>query len=60
MDTKEIEHNKGATADFLQQKKNSCRVCRLKDSRCFFRLGETGCRHLNDWTAFQDTLWSAA
>jgi hypothetical protein len=32
---------------------------KIKAFHCFFRLGKTGCRHLNDWTAGQETLWSA-
>jgi hypothetical protein len=27
-------------------------------NRCLFRWGETGCRHLNNRTASQKTLWS--
>jgi hypothetical protein len=32
---------------------------KIKAFHCLFRRGETGCRHLNDWTAGQETLWSA-
>jgi hypothetical protein len=30
----------------------------LENLRYFFRGGEIGCRHLHDWTASQETLWS--
>jgi len=55
MNTKEIEHNKGATADLLQQKPH-VEDANTKTPGCFFRWGEIGCRHLNDWTAYQETL----
>jgi hypothetical protein len=32
---------------------------RIKALHCLSRWGKTGCRHLNDWTAGQETLWSA-
>jgi hypothetical protein len=31
---------------------------KIKAFHCFFRRGKTCCRHLNDWTAGQETLWS--
>jgi hypothetical protein len=31
---------------------------KIKAFHCF-RRGKTGCRHLNDWTAGQETVWSA-
>jgi hypothetical protein len=32
---------------------------KIKAFHCLFRGVKTGCRHLNDWTAGQETLWSA-
>jgi hypothetical protein len=41
------------------QTKTSRGGFRIKAFHCFFRYGKTGCRHLKDWTASQETLWSA-
>jgi hypothetical protein len=60
MDTKILDTKQGAaiTAD-LSQHERHVEVVDLVFC-CFFRWGEIGCRCLNDQTANQETLWSAA
>jgi hypothetical protein len=58
MDTRETELKEGAAADLLQQEPH----VEVADSgtSAVSSDEEIGCRHLNDWTASQGTLWSTA